>query len=320
MKINKRQVFNMNKITITVTETTAERVDKYVAEKCSISRAQAQQLIQQGAVFVNAVSLKKPSYKVACRDIIELTLPEPDSCDSVMPEPIDIELLYEDDHLVVVNKPAGMVVHPAPGNRDGTVVNALLYHCNKLAQTGAPLRPGVAHRLDKDTSGVLVVAKTDEAYRNLITQFQERQVVKHYRAVVYGHIQQEGRIDLSIGRSRNDRKKMTTRTSHGKEAITIYKPLERYAQATLLDVQIATGRTHQIRVHFAALGHPTLGDSVYGNKLAVKLNGKTFHIPRQMLHAYSLELTHPVSGQRTEFIAPIPQDMADFIQALRGEA
>ena len=211
-----------------------------------------------------------------------------------------------------------MVVYPAAGHAHGTLMNALSYHCKKLATVGGPLRPGVVHRLDKDTSGVMVIALNDKAYYNLIEQFKHRTINRRYIALVYGNLREdEGEIALRIGRSESDRKKMSTRVRKGKEAVTRWKVLKRFGNATLVEVRLGTGRTHQIRVHFASIGHPVLGDRTYGKK--VEIEAKTRKIilfPRQMLHAELLGFTHPATGEYLEFSSPVPEDMAERINDL----
>jgi 23S rRNA pseudouridine1911/1915/1917 synthase len=228
-----------------------------------------------------------------------------------------ITILYSDEHLVVVDKPAGLVVYPSAGHEQGTLMNAVLYHCGKTASIGGPLRPGVVHRLDKDTSGVMVVALSDEAYYGLIEQFRERRINRKYRVLVYGEIKADsGTIDLEIGRSSSDRKKMSTRTRRGKEALTRWRVLKRYGAATLIEARLGTGRTHQIRVHFSALGHPVLGDRVYGKKSSLDVRRRKIVFHRQMLHAETLGFTHPVRGEQLEFSSPPPSDMEECIRQL----
>jgi len=230
-----------------------------------------------------------------------------------------LEILYKNDHIIVVNKQPGMVIYPSAGHSQGTLMNALLYHCKTLASVGWPMRPGVVHRLDKGTSGAIVIALNDEAYYNLIKQFKQRTVYKKYLALIYGDlIEDQGEISLIIGRSESDRKKMSTRVKRGKEAVTQWRIIERFLDASLVEISLRTGRTHQIRVHFASIGHPVLGDRTYGRKTEVesKVKKKVF-FPRQMLHAALLGFTHPATGEYLEFSAPLPEDMAGKIEELR---
>ena len=221
--------------------------------------------------------------------------------DGNRPQDLPLEVLYQDEYLAVVVKPAGMVVHPAAGNPDGTLVNALLYHLDSLSGIGGEKRPGIVHRLDKDTSGVMLVAKCDESHLSLSRQWAEHTVEKHYRAVVWGRMKEpDGRIDKPIARSKTDRKKMAV-DPEGREAVTLWHVLREYPRSTLLDVHILTGRTHQIRVHMSSLGHPVLGDPIYGKNHLKEA-------PRLMLHAYSIAFDHPKTGQRMEFRAPCPFD------------
>jgi len=294
-----------------------QRLDTFLAEATDITRSQIQKLINKGNVLVNSRPTSQ-NYKVKANDVITLRLP-PKEVEGLIPEPIPVEILYKDDHVAVVNKPAGMVVYPSVGHSHGTLMNALLHHCGKLATVGGPLRPGVVHRLDKDTSGVMVIALNDEAYYNLLEQFRQKTINKRYIVLIDRNIaKDEGEIALRIGRSVSDRKKMSTRVKRGKEAVTRWKVLERFGNATLIEVRLKTGRTHQIRVHFASIGHPLLGDRTYGKKIEVEVKGKRkISLPRQMLHAELLGFTHPVTGEYLEFSAPMTDDMAEKIKELR---
>lgn len=210
-----------------------------------------------------------------------------------------------------------MVVYPAAGHRTGTLVNALVSRCQRLASTGAPLRPGVVHRLDKDTSGLIIFAKDDPTYLNLCKQFKERQIIKHYMALIYGNpSRNQGEITFHIGRAISERKRMSTKTRKGKVAITRFEVIKHFKNASLIKVNPITGRTHQIRVHLAASGHPVLGDKTYGKKTSLIRGKRTINFPRQMLHAYSLKLRHPVTGNIMEFIAPMPEDMERVIEEI----
>ncbi len=304
-----------HKYKVTVEEMN-ERFDNYLALKSDISRSGIQRLIKSGLAMVNG-GVEKPGYKVKAGDVIELIVPdEPDTI--LIAEEIPLDIIWEDDHIVVVNKPAGMVVYPAVGNRSGTLMNALAFRCNKLSPVGAPLRPGIVHRLDKDTSGVMVIAKDNITHYDLVDQFREREIEKQYLALVFGNLKDEkGEINKAIGRSCSNRKKMSTKARRAKEAITQYEVEKRFGCATLIKVRILTGRTHQIRVHFASIGHSVLGDSLYGKKVSLETGQGLIKFDRQMLHASSLKLKHPVAGNIQEFTAPIPEDMQKTIHKLK---
>jgi 23S rRNA pseudouridine1911/1915/1917 synthase len=293
-----------------------ERIDTFLAGKTGITRSQIQKLIESGDILVNEKAVSQ-HYRVKAQDTVSIGVAEKGT-EELVPEPIPLDILYKDDYLVVVNKPAGMVVYPAAGHGHGTLMNALSYSCSNLATVGAPLRPGVVHRLDKDTSGVMVVALDDSTYYSLTEQFKERSINRRYSALVYGDVKEnEGRIALKIGRSESDRKKMSTRSKRGKEAVTQWTVMKRFGNATLVTVKLGTGRTHQIRVHFASIGHPVLGDRTYGKKTELAIKGRTeilFH--RQMLHAEVLGFTHPATGKYIELSSPIPDDMAGKIEQM----
>ena len=275
---------------------TKARLDVIAAEMGESSRSQAAKWIEQGLCRVNEIVRSKPGYGVATGDNVELTVPDPVEL-TVEKEDIPLEILYEDEDVAVVNKPCGMVVHPAAGNPDGTLVNALLYHLDQLSGIGGELRPGIVHRLDKDTSGLLLVAKNDETHQALSAQLSARQMEKHYFAVVAGVMKERaGVIDAPIGRSHADRKKMAI-DPNGRPSRTEWQVVRQDADRALLDVHLITGRTHQIRVHMASIHHPVLGDPIYGTKGLPKA-------PRLMLHAYSLSFTHPATGERMRFTAP----------------
>lgn len=291
------------------------RLDQFLAQMLTAqSRSYLQKLIRQGNILVNGKT-KKPSYDVKEGDEIIVTLPTPIPLD-VQAEDIPLNIIYEDINLLVINKPAGLVVHPATGHFDHTLVNALVHHCDKnLSGIGGVLRPGIVHRLDRDTSGCIVVAKDDTTHNDLTKQFQERKVNKEYIAIVAGWVKElRGTLSTIIGRHPVHRKRMAVRYDIGKDAITSYEVLERFQKAALLNLKLSTGRTHQIRVHMAHIGHPVLGDEEYGKKKS-RLEG--VEIPRQMLHAYKLGFTHPVRNEWMEFTAPIPQDMEDLLNYLR---
>jgi 23S rRNA pseudouridine1911/1915/1917 synthase len=295
-----------------------ERLDVLSARLFGITRSQAQKAIQQGEILLNGVQ-SAANYRIRPHDRVSMVEPEAGGNDGVLiPEPIDVPILYRDDALVVVDKPAGLVVYPAAGHRSGTLMNALAYHCPRLATVGGPLRPGVVHRLDKDTSGVMVVALDDTAYYHLVEQFRERTINRRYRTLVFNPVKGEtGEIALDIGRSTADRKKMSTRSRIGKEAVTRWRVLERFQDATLIEAKLGTGRTHQIRVHFAAIGHPVLGDEVYGRKTLLERGRRKIAFHRQMLHAEILGFTHPITGEYLEFTSPLPDDMEKAIAELR---
>lgn len=265
----------------------------------------------------------KPAFIVKNGQSIDGSIPLPEPIEA-RPEAIDINVLYVDEQIIVVNKSAGMVVHPAPGNYSGTLVNALLHHFPDQLEIGGYIRPGIVHRLDKETSGCLVVARTDLAHQNLTAQFKSRQVTKKYLAVVAGNPAKErGRIDLPIGRHPVHRKQMAVNTRNSRRAETHWKVTERYGQYTLLTLDLKTGRTHQIRVHLAAMNHPVLGDTTYGKKRAQKpvLLKNNRHVPvlRQMLHAWELGISHPQSGADMTFTAPTPKDMEQLTTLLKKE-
>jgi 23S rRNA pseudouridine1911/1915/1917 synthase len=297
-------------------EEAGKRVDVQTAELSGLTRSQVHNLIEKGLVQVNHLPTKT-NYKTRYKDLISITIPEEDQ--TLGPENIPLEILYADDFLMVVNKPPDMVIYPAAGHSSGTLMNAIAYHSKKLASVGGPLRPGVVHRLDKDTSGVMVVALEDNAYYNLVEQFRERSINRKYKALIYGALKKvSGEIVLKIGRSESDRKKMSTKVRRGKEAVTSWKVIERLADATLIEAKLGTGRTHQIRVHFASIGHPVLGDKTYGKKTILDSGNLKITFPRQMLHAELLGFTHPVTGEYMEFRTEMPQDMTGLIALLKN--
>lgn len=288
-----------------------ERIDSVLSLLLEdYSRSYIQKLIDEGNVFLNGTVLKKKNTKLKENDHIVLNMPDPIPCDAV-PEDIPLDIVFEDDHIIVVNKEKGMVVHPAAGNLTGTLVNALLSHCS-LSVINGTQRPGIVHRIDKDTSGLLVCAKSDEAYRGLQSQFAEHSITRLYRAVVYfGFDDEEGTVDAPIGRDPKNRLKMAI-VPDGRHAVTHWKVTERFNGFTEIQAKLETGRTHQIRVHLSSINHPLLGDSIYGpKKHPYKTEG-------QMLHAGVLGFVHPVSGQYMEFNSDPPQVYLDTIEKLRN--
>ena len=295
-----------------------ERIDTFLAKETGITRSQIRKSIEKDEIAANGRSVIQ-NYRLKAHDVITIDIAEKRD-EGLTPEPIPIEILYQDEHLVVVNKPAGMIVYPAAGHSRGTLMNALFYHCGPLAAVGGPLRPGVVHRLDKDTSGVMVVALNDRAYYGLVEQFRQRTIKRRYVALVYGDLKDdEGEIALRIGRSESDRKKMSTRVKRGKEAVTRWKVMKRFGKTTLIEVRLGTGRTHQIRVHLSSVGHPVLGDRTYGKKVDTELqSGKRILFPRQMLHAELLGFQHPATGAFLKFSSPLPEDMAERIREIEA--
>ncbi|MDP4125877.1 MAG: RluA family pseudouridine synthase [Bacillota bacterium] len=287
------------------------RLDVGVTDVLGKSRSFVQDLIGQECVKVNGVP-KKANYRVRQGDKIEVEIPNPVES-TAEPENIPIEVLYEDEDVLVVNKPQGMVVHPAPGAWTGTLVNALLFYCDNLSGINGVLRPGIVHRIDKDTSGILVVAKNDLAHQRLAAQLKEHTMARRYLALVNGVVSEpSGTVDAPIGRDPSDRKRMAVVTHHSKRAVTHYTVLERFGESTYLEVRLETGRTHQIRVHMAYVKHPVLGDPLYGPKK------NRFGLNGQMLHAARLGFEHPRSGKWMEFNAPVPDLFADLIKRLKN--
>ncbi len=303
---------------------TGVRLDIFLSRKdLGLSRSQIKKSVVDGHVLVNHAQTRV-GYRLKCGDVVQISNPKP-TVYSVLPQDIPLSIIYEDAHILVVDKPAGMVVHPAAGNYQGTLVNAILHHCKDLSGIGGVLRPGIVHRLDKDTSGLLVVAKSDEAHRGLSGQFKRHEVRKMYKALVYGNPKaDEGVIDAPIGRHPVDRKKMSTGSRRSKEALTRWQVEERYTAAALLHVSIVTGRTHQIRVHLAAAGYPVVGDNVYGNPKRANaiadtsLRAKLKAMKRQALHAGEIGFVHPVTHQNVVFSSPLPDDIKELCDFLRG--
>lgn len=303
----------MNKIELTVSpEDVGERLDKYLSEQIEgLSRSAASRLIFEGKVTVGQSAVKK-NYKTADGDMITVLTDDPQPVD-VLPEDIPLDIVYEDADLLVVNKPKDMVVHPAPGHFSGTLVNALMYHCRDgLSGINGELRPGIVHRIDKNTSGLLVVAKSDKAHAGLSEQIKDHSFTREYLAVAYGNIKEDERtVDAPIGRHKTDRKRMCVTELNSRPAVTHIKVLERYNGFTYILCRLETGRTHQIRVHLAYIGHPIAGDDVYGpSKVITELRG-------QCLHAYKLGFVHPATGEYMEFTADPPESFVRFRDKLR---
>lgn len=292
-------------------EDAGTRADVFLAAKLGVSRSNMQKLLEDGRVK-RGEKIIKANYKVRAGEMFVVDIPEPEPIEAV-PENIPLDIIYEDDDVVVLNKARGMVVHPAPGNYTGTLVNALLYHCSNLSGINSAIRPGIVHRLDKDTSGIMIVAKNDAAHISLSQQIQSKTAVRTYLAVVRGNIKTDsGTIETQIARDKADRKKMAVVKEGGRDAITDYEVLERFGKYTLVRCKLRTGRTHQIRVHMEYLGYPLVGDPKYSPM-------KTpFGIKGQALHSHTLEFTHPRTGERMKFEAPLPEDMHKIITRLHN--
>ena len=308
------------------TDHSGKRLDRFLMGTIEgVSRTYLQKLIRDGAVTVNDKVSKQPSYTLRSGDRVCLTIPNSRPLETLQPESIPLDILYEDNHLIVLNKPAGMLVHPASSVNVGTLVNALLAHCTDLSGIGGVERPGIVHRLDKDTSGVLVVAKTDVVHRELSEQFEKHTITRQYVAVVCSiPAEVTGTIDAQIARSRRDRRRMTTVENNGRRAVTHYQVLESYHKFSLIQLTLETGRLHQIRVHMQHIGHPVAGDTIYGGEQRALNNADTLpvkhaliQLKRQALHARTLQFEHPVTHERMIFSAPKPADMQRLVDALR---
>lgn len=288
------------------------RIDRFLSDKREdISRSYLQKLLKEQKVLVNGSSVKA-NYKVLPEDEIHVMVPDLEEPD-ILPEEIPLDILYEDGDVLVVNKPKDMVVHPSAGHTTGTLVNAVMAHCHEnLSGINGVMRPGIVHRIDKDTTGALLICKNDNAHRNLAEQLKEHSIKRRYRAVVQGNLKEdEGTIEGPIGRHPVDRKKMAINYKHGKDAVTHYRVLERFGNSTYVECRLETGRTHQIRVHMASIGHPLLGDEVYGS-------GKNpYHLQGQALHAMVLGFVHPSTGEYMEFTAPLPDYFLKLLVKLR---
>ena len=298
-------------------EFVGERIDKFLSCRLEeVSRSYIQKLIKEGPVSVNGKPVKA-NYKLGAGDEISVEIPEAKEPD-ILPEDIPLDILYEDQDILVVNKPKGMVVHPAAGHYSGTLVNALMYHCkDSLSGINGVMRPGIVHRIDMDTTGSLLVCKNDEAHRILAEQLKEHTIRREYHAIVYGNIKEDtGTVDAPIGRHPTDRKKMSINHKNGKQAVTHYEVLERFGNFTYIRCRLETGRTHQIRVHMASLHHPLLGDEVYGPSSRPPFPG----LKGQVLHAKILGIYHPATGEYMEFDAPLPKYFVDLLQKLRRKS
>ena len=288
-----------------------QRIDRYLTEMLpEQSRSFFQKLIRDGFVMVNHI-IVKVNYRLKTGDVIEIDIPDAVPTE-IVPENIPLDILYEDEDLLIVNKPKGMVVHPAVGHFTGTLVNAIMYHCQgNLSGINGEIRPGIVHRIDKDTTGSLIICKNDEAHRNIAEQIKEHSVTRRYVGVVAGTFSEEsGTVEGAIGRHPNDRKRMTINEQNGKPAVTHYRVLQTLKGASFMEFELETGRTHQIRVHMASISHPLLGDTVYGNsKNPYKLQG-------QALHARTIGFIHPTTGEYIEVSAPIPEYMTELVRKL----
>lgn len=288
------------------------RIDRYLADTGNdLSRSYLQKLLKEQAITVNEKTVKA-NYKVQTGDHIVVSLPEMKELD-ILPEDIPLDILYEDDYVLVVNKPKDMVVHPSAGHTEGTLVNAVLAHCQgNLSGINGVLRPGIVHRIDKDTTGALLICKEDSVHRELAEQLKKHSIRRRYRAIVQGNVKEdEGTIEGPIGRHPVDRKKMAINYKNGKDAVTHYRVLERFGQQTYIECRLETGRTHQIRVHMTSIGHPLLGDTVYGSAK------NPFHLQGQTLHAMILGFVHPITGEYMEFEAPLPDYFSKLLDKLR---
>lgn len=288
-------------------ETSGERLDKFISVQTdgAVTRSAAVKLIEDGCCTVNGGVVQK-NYKLKAGDSVKVEIPEPAEVD-ILPEDIPLDIVYEDGDLLVVNKPKGMVVHPAPGHYSGTLVNALMYHCkDSLSGINGEIRPGIVHRIDKDTSGLLIVAKNDTAHKGLAEQIKAHSFTREYEAVVNGSIKEDGVVNAPIGRHKTDRKKMCVTTENSREAVTHYFVLENFTDSTHLRLRLETGRTHQIRVHMAYIGHSVAGDEVYGN-------GKPKALMGQCLHAKKIGFVHPATGEYLEFDSELPEYFKKFL-------
>ena len=300
-------------MTLTV-EQGGERIDRFLSEEIAdLSRSYIQKLLKEGSISVNGNAVKA-NYRVNEGDEIRVEIPEPEMPD-ILPEDIPLDILYEDDDILVVNKPKGMVVHPAPGHYSHTLVNAVLYHCgSRLSGINGVLRPGIVHRIDMDTTGSLLICKNDRAHQILAEELKEHSITRRYHAIVHGNLKEDtGTVNAPIGRHPVDRKKMSTKSSSGRHAVTHYRVLERFGDFTYIECELETGRTHQIRVHMSSIGHPILGDAVYGPARC------PFRLQGQTLHAKILGIRHPSTGEYMEFDAPLPEYFSELLDRLRKQ-
>lgn len=302
----------MHEEKFTVETESPVRIDRYLSSVSDLSRTRVQELCEEGKVKVNGKSVKS-SFKV--EEGMEITAEVPENTEiEVLPENIPLDILYEDSDIIVINKPKGMVVHPAPGNEHGTLVNALLYHCHDLSGINGKIRPGIVHRIDKDTTGCLVACKNDMAHRAIAAQLADKTCHREYKTVVEGILEHDAAvIDAPIGRDPRDRQRMAVTDIHSREARTHYRVLERFLDTTYAECRLETGRTHQIRVHMKYCGHPVLGDEKYGHKC------KIMDTQGQVLHAYKLTLIHPSSGKEMSFEAPLPAYFEELLALLRKQ-
>lgn len=296
-----------------IVDVDAERLDVFLARNTDFSRSRLQKIIENGDVFVNEKSVLKSKFLLQTGDKICFKIPPLEEID-LTPENIPLDILYEDNDIIVVNKKRGMVVHPAVGNFNGTLVNALLFHSKNLSGINGKIRPGIVHRLDKDTSGVMVVAKNDKAHLSLSEQIAAKEAKRIYLAIVHGNLKEDfGEIEGDIGRHLKDRKKMAVVNKNGKYALTKYRVIERFRNYNLIACELKTGRTHQIRVHMAYIGHPLVCDPLYGTK-----KSENFKIEGQGLHSAKLILTHPTENKKMDFFAKLPDDMKGILRILRN--
>lgn len=296
------------------------RLDACIAQlETSLTRSKAKILIDKGLVSINARQAKKASQRVAAGDQIVIAVEKSETAPpELLPKPTTFEIIHEDQSIIVINKPAGLCMYPGAGKEEETLAHGLLHHFSELSKEGDPSRPGIVHRLDKDTSGIVVIAKTDMAHAHLSQAFKKRSVKKTYLAICRGHLDDlHGTIDFPIGRHPLHRKKMSIVSRAPRHAITQWEVIEELQCATFLKVRILTGRTHQIRVHMAAIGHGLLGDRLYGGPIKLHLKKRSITVPRQMLHAHSITFIHPENHRELEFTAPIPEDMMHLITTLR---
>ena len=300
----------MDKLILEADES-GKRLDAYLAENTELTRTRIQQLIKEENIKVNDKKTKS-SYKIETGDTIEVFIPEKKEIDLV-PQNISINILYEDNDIAVINKKAGLVIHPSHGHESGTLVNAIMFHIKDLSGINGEIRPGIVHRLDKDTSGLVIIAKNDKAHNRLSEMFKNKEINKTYLAIVKGSLGKDtGRLETQMGRDLKDRKKMSVLKTGGKTAITNYEVLDKNDKFSLVRVNIETGRTHQIRVHMKYLGYPILGDSVYGKE--------SKSVKRQMLHAYKLEFIHPVTGKEMIIKSEIPKDFSEVLERIKLHA